>query len=364
MTAEAPAWLLERCKELLDLLLLTHAPSGHESEMRRACSSVLTQLGLPFHIDRQGNIIVQLGEGAGPALGFMAHMDEVALMVSRIHDDGKMEVEPIGGAYFWAFGEGPWEVLGDEPVVGVLSVGSVHVSERSGDLFHVKSAKAVDWGLPRLDCKLSPEELSRAGVAVGRPVCVARSRKKPIYMGDYVGGYALDDKGGVVVLLLAAEILAREEARLTARIYLVFTGAEEIGTHGAARVAHTLPVDAAIAVDVAPVAPEYPVRPGPVPVVIFKDSYAVYSPRLSEFLAKTCEEVTGDVQRTVVRSYGSDASGNLQRGLVSTGALLGFPTENTHGFEVAHLGGLVNCARVVAQAIRTAQEALTDESLL
>ncbi len=324
--------------------------------MRAACLELLGEIGLDGEVDLRGNVVVHVG-GSGPRVGFMAHIDEVALMVSRIHDDGKIEVEPLGGIYPWAFGEGPWEVLGDQPVLGVLSFGSVHVSERSGDVHQIKRSKVIDWSVPRIDCKLSREELEARGVGVGRPACVARVRKAPLYMGDYVGGYALDDKGGVAALLLAAELLAAEQSGPTADVYLIFTSAEEIGTHGAGEVAHRLGLDATVAVDVAPVAPEYPTQPGPTPVVIFKDSYAVYSPRLSELLAKKAKEVIGSVQRAVVRSYGSDASGNLQRGAVPRGALLGFATENTHGFEVAHLGGIANCARVIAATILSLEEA-------
>ena len=359
MTTDGDAQeLVDRCRELLDQLLVTHAPSGFEDEMRRACLQALSALGLEATVDLRGNVVARLG-GSGPKVGFMAHMDEVALMVSRIHDDGKMEVEPLGGIYPWAFGEGPWEVIpaAGEPVLGVLTFGSVHTSERSGELQQIKTSQPVGWSVPRLDCKLSPEELRQRGVAVGRPVCVARSRKQPVYMGEYVAGYSLDDKGGVAALLLAAELLADAGSPDGAEVFFIFTTAEEIGTHGAGRAAVSMGLDAAIAVDVAPVAPEYPTQPGPIPAVIFKDSYAVYSSPMSELLAKKAEEVVGSVQRTIARSYGSDASGNLQRGAVSRGALIGFATENTHGFEVAHLGGIVNCARVIASTILSLQEA-------
>ena len=357
MSAEQETgWLDDRCRELLETLLVTHAPSGFEEEMQKACVGMLGDMGIEAEVDLRGNVIVHLG-GSGPRVGFMAHTDEIGLMVSRIHDDGKMEVEPLGGIYPWAFGEGPWEVLGDEPILGVLSFGSVHVSERSGDVQRIKGAKVIDWSLPRLDCKMSREELERRGVRVGAAACVARPRKKPVYIGDYVGGYALDDKGGVASLLLAIELFVRGGQQPGGDVYFIFTSAEEIGTHGAGQVAQALELDGAVAVDVAPIAPEYPIEPGPTPVVILKDSYAVYSPELSELLAKKSEEVIGSVQRSVVRSYGSDASGNLRRGAVSRGALLGFATENTHGFEVAHLGGIVNCARVIAASIPALEEA-------
>ncbi|MCD6352269.1 MAG: M20/M25/M40 family metallo-hydrolase [Armatimonadetes bacterium] len=349
-----------RVRELLEVLLPTHAPSGHEQEMDRACWPYLKAVAEQVWQDAQGNLIAQLCGGDGPSLGIFAHKDEIAVMVSRIHDDGKMELEPLGGSYPWSFGEGPWEVLGDEPVLGVLGVGSRHVSALSREIHEAKHSKPLTWPAVRLDCKLSPKELAERGVTVGSPACVARSRKTPVYLGDYVGGYALDDKAGVAAGLIAAELL-RERLPEGPSIYLVLTGMEEIGTVGALRVPHGLELDAVLAIETIPVAPEYPVEPGPVPAVLFKDAVSIYSPRLSRFLAATAEKLLGQVQRAVVRSYGSDATGMLSKGLASRVALVGFPTENTHGYEVAHLGAIANCGRVAAEFARLFTEGLTQE---
>ena len=37
-----------------------------------------------------------------------------------------------------------------------------------------------------------------------------------------------------------------------------------------------------------------------------------------------------------------------QSGSTPSIGLFGFPTENTHGFEIAHLGGMVNCLKMTA----------------
>lgn len=269
-----------------------------------------------------------------------------------------MELEPLGGSCPWAFGEGPWEVLGHEPVAGVLGVGSAHVSHLSENINALKTSRALTWSDVRLDCKLKPEELAERGVTVGSPACVARSRKQPLYMGDFVGGYALDDKAGVVALLLAAELL-REGPTPQGKVYLVLTGIEEVGAMGALQVPFQVPLDAVLAVETFPIAPEYPVEIGPTPVVVYKDSVALYSPRLSHALAEATKRAVGSVQRSVARSFGTDAGSLLKTGLVPYAAVLGFPTEYTHGFEVAHVGGVVNCARATAEFARTFMEAFS-----
>lgn len=361
MSLDRLSQLADRLRGLLDQLLPTHSPSGREEEMDEVCIRLLGRVAEQVEQDDQGNIIARLSAGRGPAIGIFAHKDEIALMVSRIHEDGKMEVEPLGGGYPWTFGEGPWEVLGEQTALGVLAVGSRHVSERSGELHEVKQHKPLTWKMMRLDCKLSPDELAQRGISVGCLACVARSRKMPVYIGDYVAGYALDDKAGVAALILLAELLAEEQPAVQCDVYLVLTGMEEIGTIGAGRVANSLELSAVIAVDVVPVAPEYPIEPGPAPAVVFKDAYSVYSPELSRQLAGAAEEVAGAVQPVVVRSYGSDASGILRRGLAGRAALLGFATENTHGYEVAHLHGIANCALALSRFCQTYREETANE---
>jgi putative aminopeptidase FrvX len=352
--------MAERVRQLLDILLVTHAPPGREEEMNEACRPLLEPFSQQIRQDSQGNIIAQLCQGSGPSLGIFVHKDEIAAMVCRIHDDGKMELEPLGGSCPWAFGEGPWEVLGKEPVLGYLGVGSRHVSHLSGDINALKSNKALTWPDVRLDCKLKREELAERGVTVGCPACVARIRKQPVYVGDFVGGYALDDKAGVAAAVLAAELL-HEAGAGDANVYLVLTGMEELGTIGAMYVPRDLRLDAVLAIETFPVAPEYPIEMGPTPVVVFKDSFSIYSPRMSHILAQIAERVVGSVQRSVARSYGTDAGGILKSGLAPSAAVIGFPTENTHGFEVAHLGAVVNCARVTAEFAATFSEVFSDD---
>jgi putative aminopeptidase FrvX len=54
-------------------------------------------------------------------------------------------------------------------------------------------------------------------------------------------------------------------------------------------------------------------------------------------------------QRGIFRSLGTDASAALQAGLMGRGAAIGFPTENTHGYEMANFASIGNCARVLAR---------------
>ncbi len=334
---------------LLDRLLVTHSPSGDEREMDEACLDELAGVCSRVWQDQAGNVIGLLeGETGESPVRLMTHKDEIGCLVARIDDDGKMRLEPLGGALAWIYGEGPLDVLGNEIVTGILGVGSMHVSELSADIQAAKTNRPLSWDVARLDCKLDRKQLAGKGITVGTRACVSRARKQPLYLGDHVAGYALDDKAGVAALLLAARLLKQAAKKPARDTYLCLTSAEETGIAGASFAARILPGDTAIAVEVAPVAPEYPVEPGPNPVVIYKDAQGIYDKALSDTLCAVVERLGLQPQRLAVRSFGSDTSAIFKYGLAGRVAALAFPTENTHGCEIAHLDSLLNCAKVLA----------------
>jgi putative aminopeptidase FrvX len=48
-----------------------------------------------------------------------------------------------------------------------------------------------------------------------------------------------------------------------------------------------------------------------------------------------------------ISGFGSDASVAMKSGHVGRAACLSFPTQNTHGYEIAHLGAIANCIEVL-----------------
>jgi len=317
--------------------------------MEALCLSELEPLCSRVWQDDARNVIGLIeGRGEAPPVRIMAHKDELGCLVARIDDDGKIRLEPLGGAYAWVYGEGPMDLLGSDIVTGVFAVGSKHVSDLSADVAAARSTKPLSWDVCRLDCKLDAKALAEKGITVGTRACVSRSRKKPVWMGDYVGGYAMDDKASVAAVLLAAEALRDAGLKPRGDVYLCITSTEEVGCAGGAYAARTLPGDMIIAVDIAPVAPEYPVEPGPNPVVLYKDGAFVYNKALSDELCAAAEQLGLAPQRMAVRNYGSDSSYAAKSGLAGRVAALCPAVENTHGYEVTHADGLVNCARVLA----------------
>jgi putative aminopeptidase FrvX len=102
-----------------------------------------------------------------------------------------------------------------------------------------------------------------------------------------------------------------------------------------------------VAFEVTPVAAEYSIAAGVDPVLIAGDSHGPLHDGLGRELTEAAVAAGLTMQHAVVSNFGSDASHVLSAGNVARTACLAFATENTHGFEIAHLDGIANCVRVL-----------------
>lgn len=339
----------EKLGELLERVLITHSPAGVEDEMNRIVLDYLVGCAAKVQHDAHDNIYVKFdGREPGPSTLVSAHKDENSLIVRKIDPDGRLWVEPIGGIRPVKYGEGPFDLITEYGIIpGILHMGSTHSSALSSRINDIKT-KLCTWEMVYIHTKMTGEELANAGAAVGDRVLVGRTRKTPMYLRDeYVAGYALDDKAAVAVLLLVASELAQRAPRHD--VYVAITSAEEGGVSGGQFIARTLQPDNMIAVEVGPVAEEYPVEMDQRPIVLFKDGSYHYDPVLSRELIAAGKRRGIDTQRAVIRSFGSDSSFAAKEGFVGRAGCVCFPTENTHGYEVTSLGALENCIKLLVE---------------
>jgi len=331
--------------ESIRTLTALHSPSGVEREMDEHLGKALAAHGEP-RTDGAGNIILSLGEGSRGRAALLAHKDEIGGIVKRVEDDGRLRAQTLGDAHPWIWGEGPVEVLGRSgTVLGVLSFGARHVSDESPQRKQLDDAP-VKWKDAWIETKLGPEALAAAGVTAGSRVVVARSRKQAVRLGeqgDYVASHALDDKVAVAMLL---ELAARmpEPGR---PVDLVFTAREEVGCHGSQYYSRTTDAEILVALEVVPVAMEYAIDPGPDPVLIRADARGPLDDGVSDELADAAGSEGVGIRHAVVSRYGSDASTSINTGRVLRAACLAVATENTHGFEIAHLDAVEGCIRIL-----------------
>lgn len=329
-------------------LVLCHSPSGMEAEIDRFLLQEFADLGVEAWQDEAGNIIAKIpgrdsaNKNRG-AIAITAHKDEIGAMVKSLGESGRVEVRKLGGSFPWIYGEGVVDLLGDHATIqGILSFGSRHISHASPQKAHQEKTP-VNWETAWIETKCTPTQLAAAGIRPGTPMVVGKHRKEPIRLHNYIASYTLDNKASLAILLgLAAEV---KEAAVDT--YLVASAKEEVGALGALYFTQNQKLKALIALEICPLAPEYQIADGPAPVILVQDGYGIYDQGLNAELRQAASTHNLPYQLAMITGFGSDASIAMKFGHVARAACLAFPTQNTHGYEIAHLGAIDNCLKIL-----------------
>lgn len=256
----------------------------------------------------------------------------------------KISISRFRYVFPWVYGEGVVDLLGDKQTIsGILSFGSRHVSHESPTQKAQQEDAAVKWENAWIETKCTAEELAEAGIRAGTRMVVGKHRKRPLRLKDWIASYTLDNKASVAILLALAECLTEPAVN----VYLVASAKEEVGAIGALYFTQRQPLEALIALEICPLAAEYPIDDGENPVLLVQDGYGVYDEGLNAQLRAAAIAADVEVQLAVISGFGSDASIAMKFGHVARAACLAFPTQNTHGFEIAHLGAIGNCAAIL-----------------
>lgn len=224
----------EPIPEVLRELVQTYGASNHEELVRDAVNDLLPGWAKP-ETDDAGNLILHLGAApAGtktPKILVVAHMDEIGFQVKSISNDGRLEVEELGGMDL-SFYEG-------HPVL-------VHTSTRdldgimelppNWDEANFEWPKESEQAI-RVDVGArSPEEVAKLGIKVGDSLTIPK-KYRPL-LGTRANGRSFDDRVGDAALISAVHALGNS---LNDRdVTFVWSTGEELGLDGAEAVAKRL----------------------------------------------------------------------------------------------------------------------------
>lgn len=341
-------------RALLQELLWACGPSGQENDVRDICRRELADAADETWIDKAGNLVGLIrGADSADAIRVMAHMDELSMLVKRIDADGTLHLSHLGTMYPGNFGLGPVTVLGDrEPLVGVLSLGSEHTTHESTRIWETKpdgGDKAMDWTHVFVFTGRTADELSAAGVHVGTRVCVDKSKRDLVEIGDYLGCYFMDDRALVAALLNVARQLTMRDSPPPRDVYLVFTVNEEVGGVGGSYASQTLPGDVTLALEVGPTEPEYGTSVSGGPIIAYSDAQCVYDKSIADRLVEIASKRGLTPQAAVLGAFESDASHAKATGVSAQAGLLCLPTLNTHGYEVIRHDAIAEITDVVVE---------------
>ena len=221
-------------QSVLQELVEAYGASRHEEAVRQVVLNRLDQrLRSKVTTDAGGNLVLHLGDAKKdaktPRIAIVAHMDEIGYEVKQIEEDGRLQVEVLGGGYTQYF-------LGHVVLVhkkdgsrigGVLELPSGW--EKAGFEWPM-SSRSMDEPARVYVGTQSKKETEGLGIAAGDFVTVPKEYRE--LLGTRANGRSFDDRVGCAALIAAANAIGPE---LPGRdVTFVWSTREEIGLEGAA----------------------------------------------------------------------------------------------------------------------------------
>lgn len=228
--------------ELLKKLVLVPGVSGLENNVANSIQRLFPE-GVEAQKDEMGNIWFSIGSGS-PHLLFVAHMDEIGLLVHDITPEGTLKVEAKGSFLAQMYEGHVVIVYGERGAVEGI------VFPRSN--YNQMQLKYAPFKVEDMEIYLgvsSKEEASELGIKKGNQVTI---KKKIIELGpDIIATRAVDDRAGCSALLSAASQINWQKIK-DKKITFAWDVQEEVGIKGASFLAQTLKPDYVFPVDTFP----------------------------------------------------------------------------------------------------------------
>jgi len=221
----------------LEALTALPGPSGYEAPVAAKVEELFSRFSGQVWRDAW-NVYARMGEG-GPRILLAAHMDEIAMMVRAIEDDGYLSLTRVGGVDPRCLPAHEVIVHGTEKLFGIIGAKPPHVTTDA------ERTKLLGWDDLYCDLGLAPEEV-RAKVKVG-DIVTYRSPLKRL-QGDTWAGHALDDRACIIILAQVMEAIAC--MKLNCEVVFVGTVGEEVSSLGTSIANFDLRPDLCIAIDV------------------------------------------------------------------------------------------------------------------
>lgn len=225
-------------KEMLKTLCSVDGNSGNEKLAANKAAEILSAYG-KTHIDNLGNVICEVAPKKDGRLVMLdAHLDQIALMVINIEENGFLRTYPCGGIDRRGIHGMKVRAVGKEgEYLGIVCAVPPHLKE--------DDPKNPERNEIYIDLGFSKEETEKR-IRLGDRVMMC-GKWSDIGEG-YVTSPALDDRAGCVTILEALEILKDKE--LPCGLSAVFSTREETGGQGAATAAFNVAPTEAIEIDV------------------------------------------------------------------------------------------------------------------
>ena len=208
-------------KEFLKTLLEAESPSGYEGSASNVFTDYMNKYATLVKRDNAGNVIFRIGNPeAKTKIMLSAHIDEIALQIQHIDDNGFLHFVADGGVDKKVLPGSQVKVLTASGIInGVIGKAPIHIDYHSED-----KDKAMKINEMKIDIGAENKEEAASKVTIGD---IAVVHCNPVELGDNrISGRGLDDKAGIFVIAEAAAMLAKEDLSCLC-VYIVACTQEE-----------------------------------------------------------------------------------------------------------------------------------------
>lgn len=322
-------------------LLAIDSPSGYTAKVARYVQQEFEALGFSAKLTNKGGVIADLG-GSGNGLLLEAHADTLGAMVTRIKENGRLEITNVGGLNANNTEAENCRIITKfrGSYTGTLQVcnASIHVNDDYDGAARKFSAMEVVLD-EFVKCAADTAAL---GISAGDFVCFdprTRVTKK-----GFIKSRFLDDKLSVAILLGYAKYLQEMQHTPDRHVYVHVTVYEEVGHGGSASVPDD--VTEAISVDMGCVGDGLACDERMVSICA-KDSGGPYDYGMVKALAAAAQRENAGYAIDVYPHYGSDVEATLRAGYDIRHGLIGPGVYASHGYERSHRDGVLNTLKLL-----------------
>lgn len=223
--------------ELLKTLCDAHGPSGNEYWVHPVIEKMFSSFGEASK-DNFGNLtICKKGKGKKKIM-FMAHADEVFLLVTSIEKRGFLKFKPVGIDPKTLVSQ---EVVihGKKDIPGIIGIKPPHLMSKEESTEGIKPEQLL------IDTGYSEDKIKEI-VKVGDYVTL--NRKMVRLLNNNVAGKATDDRASIFAMYWCGKEL--ENVNHDLNVYFTASCQEEVGHRGAKVASYCINPDLAVAIDV------------------------------------------------------------------------------------------------------------------
>ncbi|MBP5427448.1 MAG: M42 family metallopeptidase [Clostridiales bacterium] len=290
---------------LLKELTSLNGAAGDEDAVREYIREKIVDIADDITIDNMGNLIAfKSGISHEKKIMLSAHMDEVALIVTAVKDDGTIKFSDVGGIDSRIL-LGQKVVIGKNKINGVIGSKPIHMQDKTERTTPIKEKNLyIDIGTTQKEETLKVINLGDYIYFISEYTEFGDSRIK---------AKALDDRVGCAILI---EVLKK---KYPFDVYACFTVQEEVGLRGSIVTSNKICPDVALVVegttcsDVHNVKPsEYSTELGKGVALTVMDRTAIVDKELLRYLEEVAKQIKIKFQYKKTISGGNDA-GSIQR---------------------------------------------------